>query len=301
MKKEKVVALILSTLLLISPMISASLISDTWNKITGKATEGSTSVSITVGNTAPAITFVQAISAQDLVESNKKSVTFYFTASDNDGYTNLDDATAKAYFQKSGQTTRSNTSCVAGVGSGNLKNYTCTIDMWFFDQAGVWTINTTIEDINDAPAENSSTTFSINTLTAMTMSPSALTWPQVGPTSSDVGSNNDPTKINNTGNAENLHIEVKALDLTGVTRTNEFIFANNFTVGVATEGCSGTAMVNNTFTTVGTSTLTRGNYTLNDGTAQEQVFFCLKGLPTTISAQEYSSSGLGSWTVKVAA
>jgi len=282
-------------------MISASLISDAWSKITGKATEGSTSVSITVGNTAPTIPFVQAITAQDLIESNKKSITFYFTASDADGNVNLDDATAKAYFQKSGQTTRSNTSCVAGTASGNQKNYSCTIDMWFFDQAGVWTINTTVEDINDAPAENSSTTFSVNTLTAMVMSPSSLTWPEVGPTSTDTGSNNDPATINNTGNAEGLHIEVKALDLAGVTRTDEFIFANNFTVGVATEGCSGTAMVNNTLTQVGTSTLTRGNYSLNDGTAQEQIFFCLKGLPTGISSQSYSSSALGSWTIKVAA
>ena len=170
MKRKELIILIGIVVLLIVPLTSASLFSNWWGKITGKATSDTTALNITIGNSAPTIPFVQAISAQDPVIGSTRSITFNFTAQDTDGVANLNDSTAAAYFQKSGETTRSNTSCVAGSTSGNQKNYSCPIDMWYFDLNGAWTINATISDVNDANGENSSTTFTYNLLTAMNMS-----------------------------------------------------------------------------------------------------------------------------------
>ena len=293
--------IILSIILVLSlSLTSAGIFSDWWGKITGKATSDTASVNITVGNSAPTITWVQAISAQNPTEDSTKSITFNFTATDTDGSGNIDTSAAAAYFQKGGETTRLNTSCVDWASAGNDVNFTCTIGMWYFDGNGAWTINTTIKDINNAYAENSSTTFTYNLLNAIVLSPTALAWPSVGLSDTDTGSNNDPITLNNTGNDGSLTIDVKAYNLQGETTTTQHIFANNFTIGITTEGCSGTAMVNETATQVGSAILNKGNYSVNDGsTGQEQVFFCLKGVPQDISAQSYSSAAYGAWTVEV--
>lgn len=281
-------------------LISAGIFSDWWGRITGEATSDTASVNITVGNSDPIITWVEAISSQNPTEDSAKSITFNFTATDTDGSANIDTSTAAGYFQKGGETTRSNTSCVDWASSGNNVNFTCTIDMWYFDGNGAWTINVTVEDINNAHAENSSTTFTYNLLNAIILSPTALAWPSVGLSDTDTGSNNDPITLNNTGNDNSLTVDVTSYNLRGETTTTQYIFANNFTIGITTEGCSGTAMVNATATQVGSAVLNKGNHSINDGsTGQEQVFFCLKGIPQDISAQSYSSAAYGAWTVEV--
>ena len=296
MKRGELIIAVVIFISLIIPIASANIFSDFWGQITGKATSEPASLTITVGNNAPTIPFVEAITAKDPAELSARSITFYFTAEDSDGAANLDDATAKAYFQKAGEPTRSNESCEAGSTSGNQKNYSCTIDMWYFDEPGSWTINVTIEDINGAHGENSSTTFTYNPYYGMEMSPTALTWPEVGLSATDTGSNNDPILVNNTGNAI-LEINITGYNLQGVTTLSEYIYANNFTVDNVTSGCSGTAMQNDTSLKVASASLGRGNLSLGDG--QETLYFCLKGLPQEISSQEYSTSGTNNWVVEI--
>ena len=294
--------LVMLSFLLIVPLASANIFTDFWGKITGYDTQGTTSVNITVGNAAPTVPFVYGNASYFPTEDTTTSITFNFTADDDDGAGNLNDSTAAAYFQRTGETTRSNTSCVQiGAAVSNSKNYTCTIDMWYFDEAATWTINATIQDINDAVGENSTTTFTYQLLTAMVLNPGALTWPSISLTTTDEGSNNDPVRLNNTGNDENLTINSTAFNLRGETEITEFIFANNFTIGNATEGCTGfvTTQSNATSLAVNGTELDRGNHSVNDGTTgQEDLFFCLKGVPD-ISAQSYSSSAYGSWTVDI--
>ena len=136
----------------------------------------------------------------------------------------------------------------------------------------------------------------------MVISPTSLTWGAVGIATVNTGSNNDPIQINNSGNDEPLNINVTALNLRGETTIGQFIFANNFTIENATEGCSGTAMVNATSTNVTSAILQRGNYSLNYNNAtsgQEEIHFCLKGVNSDLSAQSYSSAAYGAWTVAV--
>ncbi|MBW6442743.1 hypothetical protein K0A97_03120 [Patescibacteria group bacterium] len=302
MKRGKIITIMMFSLLLVIPLISAGFFSDLWGQVTGWATKENVTVTITVGNAAPTIPIVETISLQSPVESGTKSIEFYFTVQDENGVSDINDSTAKAYFQRIGETTRYNESCVAGSTSGNRKNYTCIIDMWYFDEAGDWTINVSIKDNSEDSAENSSTTFQYNELTSMALSPKALTWPGVGPSSTDIGSDNDPIVINNTGNADGLEVNVTALDLIGVPNSGYSIFANNFTVDIISTGCSGDIMQNDTAQKITSAALYRGNNTLNynnQTSGQETLYFCLKGLPTGILAQDYTTAGLGPWITEV--
>jgi len=299
-KKREILmpVVVLFILLLAVPVVFAGF-SDMWNKITGWATSEITTVSISVGNNAPILEFVSAIPAQSVTESGTASVVFSFTATDIDGVGNLNDNLAQARFQRAGETTRENLSCawVSDIDT-DTANYTCTIDIWYWDGAGSWTINATIEDINNAKGENSSTTFTLQETTAMVMSPIALTWPTINLTDTNVLSNNDPVTINNTANKDITagNVKVAAIDLQGETTSTDFIYANNFSVNV-NDACEGTVMVNNTATAVSGATITAGNNSAGQG--QEELYSCLEGMLQTISAQTYSTAGLGSWTISV--
>ncbi|MBU2612127.1 MAG: hypothetical protein KKB62_00210 [Nanoarchaeota archaeon] len=294
------IVLFVAVALLVVPVTSANPFSDFWGRITGEASSGSTSLNITIGNSAPTIPYVQVITAKNPTEDSTTTITFNFTVTDSDGSSNINTSSGKAYFQKSVETTRSNLSCANYPAVGNSINFSCTIDMWYYDGNGAWTINVTASDINGADAENSSTTFTYNILTAMKMSPTSLSWTSVNLQDNDTGSNNDPVVINNTGNAESLGVNTTAYNLQGETTTTEYIYANNFTIGISSEGCSGTAMSNATAIAISSATLPNGNHSVNDGsTGQEQIYFCIKGVPPTISSQSYSSAAYGSWSVGV--
>lgn len=301
MKRGTKVIIFLSLLiLLLVPLVSAGFWSDFRARITGELTSGQASVNITIGNNPPTIDFVEAIPDLTPSESSTNTTTFNFTATDTDGGGTINLSSGAGYFQRTGETTRSNLSCVNGGVSGNDVNFTCTVGLLYFDEAGSWTVNVTVRDNNQATGTNSSTSFTYTTLTSMVIAPTALGWPEIGLTTTDTGSNTDPIQVNNTGNDVNLNINVTALDLQGNVTLTEFIFAENFTVENASEGCTGTVMVNNTAINVTSAILQRGNNTLNHNNAtsgQEQTFFCLKGVPQDISAQEYSSIALGAWTV----
>ncbi|MBI3623061.1 hypothetical protein HY212_03200 [Candidatus Pacearchaeota archaeon] len=247
-----------------------------------------------ISQVAPTIGAVNAISAQNPTESSTKAITFNFTATDANGGSTINISTAAAYFQFSGETTRQNTSCInTSVPVGNDINFTCTISMQYFDKPAAWTINATIKDNSGSYAENSSTTFTYNTLTSMVMSPTSLGWDQIVTWQTNVGSNNDPILINNTGNDEVLDTNVTAYNLRGETTTTEFIYAANFSIQNISQGCSGTTMANATSKNITSALLQRGNNSLNYGnftSGQQNLYFCLTGLPSSLSQQSYSSS-----------
>ena len=300
-------AMILVILLLAVPVVFAGF-SDIWNKITGWAGFDTTTVTIVVGNQDPTVEYVSLIVPQSVSAGNIAYISFTFNATDADGASNLNNSAAIASFNLTGETTRTNTSCDFLAESGNTRKYNCTIGIWYWDGVGNWTINATIKDINDAHAENSSTTFELQETTAMVMSPTALTWPGISLTDTNKTSDTDPIVINNTAN-KNItdgNVNVTAIDLQGAEILSDFIYANNFTVDIDTGGscsgdgcleCDGTVMVNNTATGITGATIDKGNNSAGDG--QEELYFCLNGMLQTISAQTYSTTGLGQWTIAV--
>lgn len=308
MKKKEVFSprgtfILALVILLIIPIVSAGFfdfLGDMNNLITGRLTSSTTSLSITIGNTAPVVDYISSISSQSVTESGTTAVTFTFTATDTDGVANLDDATAKASFNRTGETTRTNSSCsLANDVDTDTANYTCKILVYYWDGAGTWTVNASIEDINSAYGENTSTTFSLSETTAMVMSPTALTWTSIGLLSTNQLSNNDPITINNTANKDitDGNVKVTAIDMQGLTTTTEYLLAGNFTVNTADACDTGTIMVNRTATGISGATITAGNNSAGNG--QEQVYFCLEEVSSGISQQSYSTASSGAWTIGV--
>jgi len=246
----------------------------------------------------PSISGIQTISAQTPTELGVKNIVFNFNVTDADGVGNINDTSASVRFERGGEVTRVNNSCVwVADHAPNTATYSCSVGLWYFDGSGAWTINVSARDINGTEARNASTTFTYNQLTAMVMSPTALGWNTLSLTDVNVGSNNDPIVVNNTGNDDGLAIQVTAYDLQGEIVSTDYIYAGNFSVGIVSEGCAGDLMSNGSGVVISGSVLGRGNNSLGQG--QEDVYFCLKGLPANIAAQDYSSSGIGAWDIRI--
>src|SRR3989344_1941899 len=148
-------------------------IGDWFNSITGRATSGTFTLNITVGNTAPNITMVDrnALSLTPL-EGTSAAFVFNFTALDTDGFTNLNFTSAQGRAYLSGEPTTINTTCLNIANySTNYANFTCTVQLWYFYKGSVnWTINATISDLNGATGENSTVNFTYGSGTALVRS-----------------------------------------------------------------------------------------------------------------------------------
>jgi hypothetical protein len=288
-------------IILTASQLTSAGFSDWFGKITGAAASNTTTVSITIANNAPTIAFVSDISSVTPTESQTKTFTFTFNATDTDGVENLNNSEAIGTISKSGENTRSNTSCIAVTDDGaNVREYHCTIGLEYWDGAGSWAVNATISDINSAPASNTSTSLTYISLLAMVMSPTALTWPSLGLASTNTGAFNDPIIINNTGNDESLSINVTAFNLMGNTTSTEIIPAENFTISNISPGCAGNVLVNNSDVNITSAILEKGNNSIatgNSTSGQEELFFCLKGLPSDISSQDYTSGS--AWNIEI--
>jgi hypothetical protein len=299
-KKGPVILNYLAVLFLLASVFYVSF-SD-YKTITGRATSGATSINITVG-ASPTIISVSSLPAQDVSEDNVKFLIFNFTASDADGAADLNPATAEIRINRTSESDRINSSCVTDGGAfGNSQNFTCQIDIWYFDGAGDWTINATIQDDGGNSVTNLSNTFTVNSLTAMTLFPNSLSWPTIAVSNTNTLSNNDPAVINNTGNSDiaSPNVQVTGIDLLGETNPGDAIYAGNFTFD-ETDSCdAGPSLVNGTATGITGAVLNAGNNSVNDGsTGQEQLYGCLEALNAGLSSQSYSTGLGGSWTISI--
>src|SRR3989344_3206012 len=116
LKKSAFISSLIITLLMVGMVAPASASLTDWINnvragITGRAVSQSVSINVSVGNTAPQVTAVTVIAAQDATENYFTNVTLNFTAYDPDGFSNLNDNGARVNFSKSGETTRINNSC----------------------------------------------------------------------------------------------------------------------------------------------------------------------------------------------
>jgi hypothetical protein len=287
MKKEIIVVMI--AMMLVLPLASASI----FDFITGKATSNPTNVDLPVANTGPNITSVAAIDAKDPTESSTSAVTFTFIAYDHDGWADLNTATAAAKFTKIGEATRSG-GCTQVGGNVSRKelNFTCTVDMQYYDAAGNWTINVSVSDMSAVITSDSSASFTYNSLTAFTMAPDTLTWAAIPPGATNQASNNDPTVLSNTGNYVSDDVEISATNLTGEIEPTK-IGADLFVANVADSCSGGNALVDASYVNITSATLPRG------ATAQEQIYYCLTLMPPEMTKQTYSTVAEGAWTLQI--
>ena len=299
--------------------LTSASFSDWFNKITGRATSQTSVVNITIANRAPNITFVTNVSLDGTLnpaEDTFVNVTFNFTAWDANGATDLVNASAWANFTGIGETLRQNLTCrqINTFGDPvNYANYTCTIQLWYFDSAGTWNISVSINDSANLVAINSTKNFTVNTLTAFKMAPTTATFASINPGATNTTSNNDPILLNNTGNVAIAAgaIQVNATDLKGETDNTRAIYAGNITIAnntlPASAECDFTGnnnaslMLTSRYSVVNLTSMSRGNYSVNDGsTGQEQLYICILKAGNELSAQSYSTSNQGAWTIKIA-
>ena len=174
---------------------------------------------------------------------------------------------------------------------------------------GTWTINVSVCDINYACAQNVTRNFSLGVTPAMTITPAAINFGNLALGATNSTATDDPIKINNTGN-QNItlgNIRVKGIDLAETTG-DKSLETGNLTSGTGSgsgkDECvttnSSTQLVNNTATGIATAALPRGNRSISAKTANEQLFFCLRTVPSYLTGGAiYDTTIGGTWTIDV--
>ncbi len=258
----------------------------------------------------PAITYIDAIPAQTINENSYLPVKFYFTAQDSLGVAKLNDTSIIANFTIAGNPVRSNSSCVkvGNIDSNNV-NYSCTVNLWYFDTSGTWNIGISINDTSGNAAYNTTQTFTLQQTAAFVISPTSLIWNALVPGIQNQTATNDPIILNNTGNKPITvgNIQINATDLLGETDNSKGIYAENISFSTFTGGsppveCNSTStnMSTGGFVSIAGANLSTGNNSINDGvTGQERLYVCIRTVGSELSSQAYSTSQQGSWTVKI--
>jgi len=251
-------------------------------------------------NAAPTISNVNVPSSTIMpLEENTKTVLVNFTVTDTNGYEDVDVSSAYVNFTKAGESTRRGTSCSNIGAGGNEINLSCSVDMWYFDEAGTWNVTVYVEDVSDDAGVDDSETIDYGSLAAIQMVPAVLNWPEI-----IKGDTNTPSSehsiINHTGNALITQIVINATELVGESFPSHKIYAENFTAGL--EGgleCDATPLANNEETIMSGAVLERGNLSEGGGVAQEEFYYCLKTTPSTLIKQAYSTALSRAWYLKI--
>ncbi|MBU0958910.1 MAG: hypothetical protein KKB31_03105, partial [Nanoarchaeota archaeon] len=232
------------------------------------------------------------------IEGGVVTTNFEVRVSDSNGYADIDDSSVRVDFFKATETNRSGT-CSLSVpdveSDGLASSYSCSVNMWYYDQSGSWTINVYALDDGANPASNKTRTLTYNVLNAMQIvSPiGSLSWLPLASGAQDQGADNDPSVINNTGNFDGT-IRISAYELDGETTPGEYINSTFFSVsGVSGNECTGVPLgyAGNAVDTLISSN--RGPPNL-----VSEIYYCLD-VPI-VSAQAYSTSIRGasfSWSI----
>jgi len=249
---------------------------------------------------APTIPIVTVNETFSPLEGSVREIEINFTVNDVDGYDDINVSSLVINFSRSGEDNRLNSSCLNITASENETNFSCLVDMYYFDGAGDWNVSITIKDDGQAPASNNSVTFTYGEFTGIVLSPLSIGWSSIDAGAVDQVADNS-TLINNTGNVDIVNISVKAINLLGAQDSNYIIYAENFTASnesVAGLLCdSGSGLTNDTEVNVTGTVLAAGN--LSSGQGQEEIFYCLNEVPSPLMKQSYSTSNAGAWIVKI--
>ncbi|MFH1210226.1 MAG: hypothetical protein V1663_05580, partial [archaeon] len=261
----------------------------------------STQLNILISNTPPNVTFISLNDSRTVLEGGIRSIIVSFLAVDPDS--NIDNNTAKVNVSKD-TVSVTNSSCSNSMAPNNYINFTCTIQIPYWYDAGSWSVTAFINDTSNLPAQNT-TSWSLEELTAINTTSTSLTWSTVVPNSYNKTSNNDPIILHNTGNKDTLNIYVEGIDLYEDSAGATMIPAANFTVFnktsndvapniecdyrnktvVVTYGAFPIVLVNNTDVIIVQNSLPRGAGNI------ESVYFCLFHVPPNLISATYSTSG----------
>ena len=291
-------------------------------------------INITIRNSIPIIGNITLDEADNIVltENGNKSFVFSFVVTDADNFTDINNFSAVANvtrgFGSTAETTRHNDTFVYPTDGGcrankligtNGKNFSCTIEMVFYDAAGLWNISARINDTNDF-AQNTTKTFTVQESTNMQIDQSTISFPQITPNVYNISSLLNLT-ITNTGNDDisgrettGETINITAITLVPSTGTT-FIPASNFTIGQV--NASGTfngdycdpsivrnvTRLRNVTDAAGFSNFTgavNGSAVLAQAVGNKHTLgICLIHAPNDLQSTTYSTTSSGAWTITI--
>jgi len=254
-------------------------------------------------NVKPNITFISLNSSETIIAGGKKVLNFSFIANDTNGAIGLinNSIIANITFTGSGIEAVRNATCSVSSSQVGLaatqRNYSCGFDdIWFYDAAGSWNVAILISDNNTANnvTMNNSQWFTIQETISINRTVATVNFPAVGPGKNNVTSSNDPNRVQNIGNKNNIRINITGIDLVGDNSGDPAnrIVARNFTVhyltGLGNRECNtnqeGARLLNNTMVPINV-TILKGANQLND------TYYCLIHVPGTIQSQTHSTGG----------
>jgi len=247
-------------------------------------------INLTIGNVAPTIPYVFPVSAVTLNGGTTKNVYVQFNATDDNGYADLNFATAQVRLIN-GIVTRTSSSCSSIVNTTFTSTLNCTIALNFYDDAGVWTINATISDLQSIEAENSTTSVTVNALDYVTQDVNYFNWASATLGANDVEAGN-PITLTNGGNQDYATLNIKGQNATGVTYA-DVINANRFSVDDQTGQTTGQIyMIADT--NVDVSSILNLN---SHGASVTKNIYAYVDVPTGIRADSYLSNT--AWTISL--
>lgn len=173
---------------------------------------------ITIADEPPTIDAVTPPSTVTLTAGTTTTVYAFFNASDPNGVDNLNDSSAQAVLYRSGEPSRTSSSCsVTDIGSTAI--YNCSIDHQFYDLDGTWSVNVSISDLQGNFVYNDTLTYTINSLDAVDNNDTTINWTGIVPsTSNNLG---DTLLFTNKGNQDYVTSTITSQNATGSTDTIE--------------------------------------------------------------------------------
>jgi len=246
----------------------------------------------------PVIINITDLNEQEITPGNANPITFNVTIGDINGYQIIKNINAT--FSRN-LIERYNSSCsFLAENNATSANFSCTIDIWYFDEPGEWNVTATAIDYFDVISNDYSENFTLTEQGSYVISPGALIWGSAlmpGETNKLAGVS---LVINNTGNKNVLlsNIYIKAIDLIGEQNSIYSIPADKFSIYTENVCDLGEQMSNTAPVPITTAYLPRGNNSINkkdETSGQEELFVCLEEVPTGIPSQTYSAKGINSW------
>lgn len=255
----------------------------------------SMSPSVTVGNTIPDIYYMAlGTSSYDPTESNTTGVNVTIRVRDQNGIDDLDDSAVKLEVDDTGTFSSAvakytNTSCVAVSNiSGTEREYYCEWDMDYWDEATTYSTQITAGDQAGTVSNDTSTnapTYTYTTLVATDIDSLSISFGSVTVSTSNNTATENPTTINNTGNAD-MYMNVTGADLTGGAYTYA---VGNFSVDLDSNP-AGEQVLTTSSTQIAGASIARGS----DGTpSPEEELYWFADVPTSLQPETYT----GTWTL----
>ncbi|KYK25207.1 hypothetical protein AYK26_06330 [Euryarchaeota archaeon SM23-78] len=274
MKKETLTIFIfLATLILITvPLIM----------LTSGAQTDSFSANVTVGNSAPEITWVNDSVNASPNAATTKEIQIRFNATDGNGVSDFNDSTAQTNISKNGVIRSSHICSPAGF-VGTMESWLCNVTIYYYDQPGEWVITAYIEDLGGNYSTNTTSNFTMGNTDDIDVIETALTF-SGSAGENDVAASENPLTINNTGNQDYTSINMTGYNLTGGGNT---IGATAFAVNISNSGGPGEALQHNAPITITDANLSRG--------LTEDLYFFLD-IPSGIANTDYDTGGTP-WTI----